>query len=84
MYGADGRENVPHREWLLTVDNVMKEVKADMEKQGRASEFIGVKVCFFRSLNFTTQTYMCAIYRLYIPPSGSSRQKSWSGILRTA
>lgn len=47
MYGADGRENVPHREWLLTVDNVMKEVKADMEKQGRASEFIGVKVCFF-------------------------------------
>lgn len=44
MFGADGQENIPHREWLLDFDRVMNQVRAEMKQQGREDEFIGAKV----------------------------------------
>jgi len=57
MVGADGRENVPHREWLLMFDQVQSEIKMKMKIDGREDAFIGAKVsrfgkseCFFSKL----------------------------------
>lgn len=47
MIGEDGQENVPHRDWLLTFDRVLNEVKNEMEQQGRGEEFIGARVSLF-------------------------------------
>jgi adenosine deaminase CECR1 len=47
MIGEDGRENVPHRDWLLTFDRVLNEVKAEMKQRGREGEFIGARVSLF-------------------------------------
>lgn len=44
MFGADGQENVPHREWLIIFEKVLNEVKAEMKQQGREGEFLGAKV----------------------------------------
>lgn len=44
MIGADGQENVPHREWVLAFDRVVNEVKEEMASQGRADEFVGARV----------------------------------------
>jgi len=49
MWAADGQESVPHREWLIMFDRVVKEVKAEMEQKGRGGEFIGAKVFIYRS-----------------------------------
>jgi adenosine deaminase CECR1 len=49
MYGADGQENVPHREWLVMFDRVINQVKAEMVEMGRPNDFIGAKVCSFFS-----------------------------------
>lgn len=44
MYGPDGQENVPHREWLVAFDKVVNDVKDDLKKQGREDEFVGARV----------------------------------------
>ncbi|KAF7421154.1 hypothetical protein PC9H_011674 [Pleurotus ostreatus] len=44
MDDADGNDCVPHREWLVMFDEVLKEVKEDLQKQGREDEFIGAKI----------------------------------------
>jgi adenosine deaminase CECR1 len=44
MVGADGQENIPHREWVEMFGNIMNEVKVDMKKKGREDEFIGARV----------------------------------------
>ena len=44
MFGEDGQENIPHREWLLVYDSVMQEVKDELKLQGREGEFVGSKV----------------------------------------
>jgi hypothetical protein len=44
MFGADGQENIPHREWLQIFDNTLNRFKADLKRQGREDEFIGAKV----------------------------------------
>jgi hypothetical protein len=44
MIGADGLENVPHREWLLIFDRVLNDVKAEMNSRGREDEFFGARV----------------------------------------
>lgn len=44
MVGADGQENVPHREMLLVFDRIVNEVKEEMKRQGRGDEFIGARV----------------------------------------
>jgi adenosine deaminase CECR1 len=48
MIGEDGLENVPHRDWLLTFDRVLNEVKDEMKRQGRGEEFIGARVSPFK------------------------------------
>ena len=49
MYDADGREVVPHREWLTTFDRVLSEVKEELAKEGRQNEFVGAKVRYTSS-----------------------------------
>jgi adenosine deaminase CECR1 len=44
MVGADGLENIPHREWIEMFGKVMNEVKDDMKKSGREDEFVGARV----------------------------------------
>ncbi|KAI0311600.1 adenosine deaminase-like growth [Amylostereum chailletii] len=46
MWGESGEQNVPHREWLLDFDEIVKEVKAEMKNQGREDDFIGAKVIY--------------------------------------
>ncbi|EIW51773.1 Metallo-dependent hydrolase [Trametes versicolor FP-101664 SS1] len=46
MIGADGQENVPHREWLLIYDEVIAGVKRDLAAQGRSDEFVGSKIIY--------------------------------------
>ncbi|KAF8077740.1 hypothetical protein FPV67DRAFT_10272 [Lyophyllum atratum] len=53
MFGADGQENVPHREWLLMFDRVLNEVKAEMKEQGREGEFIGARI-IYSTIRFIT------------------------------
>ncbi|KAJ3548159.1 hypothetical protein NM688_g5331 [Phlebia brevispora] len=49
MFGEDGEENIPHRDWLREYDRVMSEVKADLKEQGREDEFI-----IYTALRFIT------------------------------
>jgi adenosine deaminase CECR1 len=49
MHGADGHENLPHREWLVMFERIINEVKAEMVQLGRPNDFIGAKV----SLSFS-------------------------------
>ena len=44
MSGPDGQENIPHREWLVTFDKVVNDIKEDLKKQGRGDEFVGARV----------------------------------------
>lgn len=44
MYGPDGYENVPHREWFKMYDEVINEVKQEMKEQHREGEFFGSRV----------------------------------------
>ena len=44
MYGPNGREDIPHREWVQMFSKIMNEVKDDMKKKGREDEFVGAKV----------------------------------------
>ncbi|KAG6814602.1 hypothetical protein H0H92_000131 [Tricholoma furcatifolium] len=53
MVGADGEENIPHREWLLMFDQVLNEVKASLKKEGRGEEFIGVRI-IYSTIRFIT------------------------------
>ena len=50
MYGADGQENVPHREWLVIFERVINQVKAEMVELDRPNDFIGAKVILFPKL----------------------------------
>ncbi|CAA7271498.1 unnamed protein product [Cyclocybe aegerita] len=51
MVGADGQDNIPHREWLVMFDRVLKEVKGEMAQQGRG--FIGARI-IYTTLRFIT------------------------------
>ncbi|KAF9015519.1 hypothetical protein BDQ17DRAFT_1295372 [Cyathus striatus] len=53
MYGADGQDNIPHREWLLMFDRVQREVKEEMKNQGREDEFIGARI-IYTTIRFIT------------------------------
>ncbi|CCM04405.1 uncharacterized protein FIBRA_06582 [Fibroporia radiculosa] len=46
MTGADGQENVTHRECLVAFDEVLNEVKAELKRQGREDEFVGAKIIY--------------------------------------
>ena len=58
MTGADGLENIPHREWLVVFDRILSEVKEYSKQQG--NDFVGAKVrcpSFFES-NMPIQSYV--------------------------
>ena len=66
MFGDDGIENVPHRDWLLEFDRVSNEFKEEMRDQGREDDFLGCKAR--RSLiAFFSQLTRCAGYLLHTP-----------------
>lgn len=44
MTNEHGEENVPHREWLITFEKIVNEVKEELKKEGREGEFVGAKV----------------------------------------
>lgn len=46
MTGADGQENVPHRDWLLVFDRVLRDVKNELKNQGRADELFGARIIY--------------------------------------
>ncbi|KAF9564345.1 Metallo-dependent hydrolase [Agrocybe pediades] len=46
MVGADGKENLPHRDWLIMFDRVVNEVKQEMAQQGREGAFIGARIIY--------------------------------------
>ncbi|KAG2020049.1 adenosine deaminase [Coprinopsis cinerea AmutBmut pab1-1] len=50
MVGADGSP-LEHRQWLLIFDRVLKQVKEELESQGRGDEFHGARV-IYTSLRF--------------------------------
>lgn len=79
MLGADGRENIPHRNWLILFSEVMEEVKEEMRQQGRPDDFIGGKV---RNLIKPSEPVYDGAGRLYIPRSNSSPRRSWTGTLK--
>ena len=80
MYGADGQENVPHREWLVMFERVIRQVKAEMMELDRPNDFIGAKVSFFFQKVFSVYQGC----RLYILRFDSLHQMNWTGIWRTA
>ncbi|PPQ99222.1 hypothetical protein CVT24_009241 [Panaeolus cyanescens] len=53
MIGADGQDNVPHREWLVMFEQAIKDVKAELSAQGRDGEFLGAKV-IYSTIRFIT------------------------------
>jgi hypothetical protein len=78
MYGADGQENLPHREWLVMFDRVINEVKAEMAQRGRPNDFVGAKVSYFFQIVFSV-SQGCRSYTLQFE---SLHQKNWTGIWR--
>ena len=44
MFDVDGKQNVPHREWILDFKQAISDVRAVLDEQGRGEEFIGAKV----------------------------------------
>jgi adenosine deaminase CECR1 len=44
MFGADGHENIPHRDWIIAFERVMNEVKAQLAREGRPDAFFGARV----------------------------------------
>ncbi|KAF9555864.1 Metallo-dependent hydrolase [Agrocybe pediades] len=53
MVGADGQENIPHRDWLIMFDRVMNEVKQEMAQKGREGAFIGARI-IYSTIRFIT------------------------------
>ncbi|GBE89111.1 Adenosine deaminase CECR1-A [Sparassis crispa] len=55
MIGADGKEDVPHREWLIIYDRVLNEVKDELKRQGREDEFVGSKIIYVTLRHITSE-----------------------------
>ncbi|KAJ6630590.1 hypothetical protein B0H10DRAFT_1981901 [Mycena sp. CBHHK59/15] len=53
MFGEDGQENIPHREWLMIFEEAQNKFKADLKSQGREDEFIGARI-IYSTLRFIT------------------------------
>lgn len=72
MFGADGQRNIPHREWLVVFDQVLKDVKAELKEQGREDEFVDCRVRF---LSLCLSGVLTAA-RSSTPPFGSFQMMS--------
>jgi hypothetical protein len=67
MFGPDGQENVPHREWLIIFNKVVNSIKDDLKKKGREDEFVGARVCH-ACLYLPTLTLLCLVDHLLHSP----------------
>lgn len=81
MIGADGEDNVPHRDWLVAFERVLREVKDHMVALGRGDEFVGARVGDYDVQLLRVSHLGC---RLFTRPSASSLLKNWSGTWKTA
>ena len=72
MFGADGQENIPHRDWVRIFGEVVQDVKQEMKQQGREHAFLGAKVS---NLHFLFFVSLIAGRRLYIQRSSLSPRK---------
>jgi len=46
MYGEDCEETVPHHQWVADFEEIVQEVKSELESQGRGDEFYGAKIIY--------------------------------------
>ncbi|EKM82478.1 hypothetical protein AGABI1DRAFT_68123, partial [Agaricus bisporus var. burnettii JB137-S8] len=53
MTGADGNDNVTHREMLLAFDEVIQEVKTELKQRGQENKFIGARI-IYSTIKFIT------------------------------
>jgi len=44
MFGTDGNQTVPHREWLLDFEQAISEVRTVLKEQNSEEVFVGAKV----------------------------------------
>jgi adenosine deaminase CECR1 len=44
MVGADGEDNLAHREMLMAFEEVINEIKDELKKRGQENKFIGARV----------------------------------------
>lgn len=84
MIGADGLENVPHRDWIIAFDRVLNEVKAHMKSLGREDEFFGARVSNNPVVSAGLVCTNAMYFRSYTALSALSRRKSWTGTSKTA
>ena len=56
MCSEDGHEVVPHRDWVLEYDRILKEVKAQLKKQGDEDRFFDAKVRRIRTAHVNMLT----------------------------
>jgi len=56
MVGPDGEENIPHKKWLGTFQDVLAEFRESLREQGRDDELIGAKVLVIFRVNFNLNT----------------------------
>jgi adenosine deaminase CECR1 len=52
MIGLDGEQNIPHKEWLGTFQEVLAEFRESLRARGRDGEFIGAKVLVIFRVKF--------------------------------
>ncbi|KAL5511778.1 hypothetical protein ACEPAH_4996 [Sanghuangporus vaninii] len=55
MTRADGQQNLTHREWVKTFEEVLNEVKKDMKARGRPDEFFGARIIYTTRRNLTCE-----------------------------
>ncbi|KAJ7085837.1 hypothetical protein B0H15DRAFT_887607 [Mycena belliarum] len=46
MFGQDGKEDIPHREWLQIFDDTLNQFKAELKRSGRDDEFVGARIIY--------------------------------------
>ncbi|KAF8590054.1 adenosine deaminase-related growth [Ramaria rubella] len=46
MIGPDGKENIPHDQWLEIFDRVITSVRKELNSQQRGDEFVGAKIIY--------------------------------------
>ncbi|KAH7908872.1 Metallo-dependent hydrolase [Hygrophoropsis aurantiaca] len=46
MVGEDGQENVPHREWLITINKVAQDLKQSLKERGCEDDLIGIRIIY--------------------------------------
>ncbi|THH06492.1 hypothetical protein EW145_g4051 [Phellinidium pouzarii] len=53
--GADGQQNVPHREYVMIFERIVNEIKAELAAQGRGDEFQGARIIYSTTRAFSLE-----------------------------